>query len=191
MHPRRASVVLVSAIGIALAGTWGIAAAAPLSTNQTQGSGTFSCGTVSGHIVFKPPLKPNGTSPETVTVKVTATDCDGGTPTPKKVTSTIRISFGVNSCQSQQTGNITGHLHFVPRVEASQWLGFAYLEPDGQGNPSLTNAEPNEISPSYYSDFAAGTGAVWQFDPDSRSSNLCSTKNVTSASFTDGVFAEF
>jgi hypothetical protein len=53
------------------------------------------------------------------------------------------------------------------------------------------NAEPNEISPSYYSDFAGGSGAVWEFDPDFTSSNLCSTKTVTSATFSDGVFAEF
>lgn len=191
MHLGRASVVLAGAISVAVVGTWGLAGAAPAVANQTQGSGIFSCGTVSGHMTFKPPLKPNGTTPETVTIKVRATDCDGGTPTPKKVTSTIHISFAVNSCQNQQVGNITGHLSFVPKVEASQWNGFAYLESDDQGNPTVTNEEPSEISPSYYSDAFAGSGAVWQYFPDWKSSNLCSTKSVKSASFNDGVFGDF
>jgi hypothetical protein len=191
MHPRRTSVVLATAIGVALVGVWGVAGAAPVSTNQTQGAGNFSCGTLSGHIAFKPPLKPNGTKPETVTIKVTATDCSGGTPTPTRVKGAISIAFGFNNCQNQQMGNITGHLGFLPKVEASQWRGFAYLAPDFQGDPVVMNAEPSEISPSYYSDAFGGSGAFWEFDPDFRSSNLCTTKSVASASFSDGAFSEF
>lgn len=97
----------------------------------------------------------------------------------------------MNSCENQQTGNIAGKLHFAPTVETSQWSGPAYLEQDGQGNPVLSNAEPNEISPSYNSDAFDGTGANWQFDLYSTSSSLCSTTKVASGLFSDGVFAEF
>jgi|HubBroStandDraft_1064217.scaffolds.fasta_scaffold473445_2 hypothetical protein len=78
MRPGRTSMILIAAIGVVLFGTWGTAGAA--STKQTVGSGNFSCGTLAGHIEFKPPLKPKGMKAETVTIKVTATDCSGGNP---------------------------------------------------------------------------------------------------------------
>jgi hypothetical protein len=187
------------AVGIALCGsciftTNGINASSIVHASSIVGSGTFSCDNISGHIKFHPALEPNGSSPETVTVKWKASDCTGGSPTPTSVTAVQHISFPANTCSYQQTGNLLplGKLSFVPKnIESSGWGGFAYLEPDSNGNPTVTNLEPSEISPSYYSDFAAGTGAYWQPYPTWKSDEICTTQKVAKASFSDGLFAQF
>ncbi len=202
-----------TAIGGAVAVTAILVSATPASAwtiVPVQGTGTFSCGSVAGHISFHPPLVPNGTVPETAKVSVTASGCGGGTPSPTTVRAQVTFSLPYNSCRVSEVGEVDGGLTFGLRlqrlrpqyhlIQPSDWSGFAYLGPDAHGNPIAQDGfQGNEIFGSYYSDFFAepSTGAIWRFDSVSSSVNLCSSKSVTRIKFysnvdaNSGVFTDF
>jgi len=190
MHLRRRSIISLITVGVALTALCGAIDTGTAGAAQRIGMGTFNCGNVTGRMTFNPPLKPNGMMPETVTIGLTATTCDGGRPTPERVHASLELTFPRNTCRSREMGGVGGTLGFVPRVMRSQWYGFAYLEPDSSGDPTMTNVEPSEIAPSYYSDYFAGSGAQWQFFTQ-ESPNRCSKAEITTATLSYGVFGDF
>ena len=182
---------LRSAISMAIGGVVAVtgilvsAAPASASTIPVQGSGIFSCSTVSGRITFRPPLQPYGTKPETVNISLVAKGCSGGTPTPTTVKGKLSIHFASNSC-GQGSDNGDGTLTYGRKIEPSEFFGVGYgLSADAQGNPLVTEGDRNEVTGSYYSDMFTDppTGAIWRFYPNWTSTNVCSKRMVRTATF--------
>ncbi len=82
-----------------------------------------------------------------------------------------------------------GGLNYGRKIESSDISGEYELVSDAQGNPSVREADRNEIYGSCYSEMftVPETGAIWQFDYNWKSTNMCSERAVRATSGS-GVF---
>jgi hypothetical protein len=77
----------------------GLGGAASAQRSDQPGTGLVNCRHIMGKITFSPPLQATGTASEQATLQATASECFGGSPTPKKIfLSTLIIPGGDNIC---------------------------------------------------------------------------------------------
>jgi len=137
-----------------------------------EGTGMYTCYGVTGNVSFNPPLKPHGRQAETVKFRLTTSSCQGGTPTPKKVTLVATIHFPKNTCSSVQTGSGGGEIFYVPASAGTSTIGGSVnLGYDNRGNPTLTNADWNQVYGAYQS--TAPIGAAFYLYTDFQNANRC------------------